>query len=304
MELFHLRYFVAVAEELNYSQAARKLHMATSPLSRRIKDLERELGQELFKRSTHAVELTPAGRALLPLAREVIEQVNAIPWRLREAAHPERATVFVGVPAGLHPDLRGKLQLLEERTRDTVDLKRWPGPTAGLVEAVHDGRLALALVRLPVADPALEVAEVLSEPLGAVVPADQFAGRKSVHLAELAGLSYISTPSDSTPAYFEEIDAQLNAAGVKKRLRLSQGDYSGIAELVSSGIAFSISMLDPASPMQLYRLDNTVTLPFADLDPHLRTALAWRRERAEPGGELAPLIAKAREAFGVSAAPD
>ncbi|GHF62224.1 DNA-binding transcriptional LysR family regulator [Amycolatopsis bartoniae] len=299
MELFHLRYFVAVAEELNYSQAARKLHMATSPLSRRVKDLERELGQELFKRSTHAVELTPAGQALLPLARDVLERVGAIPWRLREAAHGERSTVFVGVPAGLHPSLRAKLQVLAEQARGSVDLKRWPGPSAGLVEAVHDGRLALALVRLPVADPALEVAEVLAERLGAVVPADRFAGHESVRLAELTELSYVPAPSDNMPAYFEELDAALNAAGVRKRLWLPQGDYSGIAELVSSGIAFSISMLDPQSPMQLYRLENTVTLPFADLDPHLTTALAWHADRARPGSELAPLIQAAKEIFGV-----
>jgi len=85
MEMLHLRYFVAVAEELNFSAAARKLHMAASPLSQRIKDLEHELGQQLFDRSTHHVTLTGAGAALLPLARDVLEQVNAIPWKLAEA---------------------------------------------------------------------------------------------------------------------------------------------------------------------------------------------------------------------------
>lgn len=101
--MFHLRYFVAVAEELNFSAAARRLHMATSPLSQRIKDLERELDHRLFERDTHRVALTPAGEALLPIARDVLEQITSIPWRLHEAAAPGRSTLFVGIPSGVHP---------------------------------------------------------------------------------------------------------------------------------------------------------------------------------------------------------
>ncbi|MFF3518184.1 LysR family transcriptional regulator [Streptomyces sp. NPDC002573] len=88
--MFHLRYFVAVAEELIFSAAARRLHMATSPLSQRIRDLEKELGHRLFERDSHSVTLTSAGEALLPLAQGVLEQINAMPWRLQEAARPGR----------------------------------------------------------------------------------------------------------------------------------------------------------------------------------------------------------------------
>jgi hypothetical protein len=88
VELLHLRYFVAVAEELNFSAAARKLHMAASPLSQRIKDLEHELGRRLFDRSTHHVELTEAGAALLPIARDVLDRVGSIRWQLDQATKP------------------------------------------------------------------------------------------------------------------------------------------------------------------------------------------------------------------------
>lgn len=295
--MLHLRYFVAVAEELNFSQAARKLHMAASPLSQRIKDLEHELGEQLFERSTHRVELTPAGEALLPLARDVLERMNAIPWRVREATPKHRTTLFIGMPAGVHPELRERVQLLEERCRDRFELKRWPGTSAGLVTAVNDGRLALTLARLPVTDPALEVLEVMSEKLGAVVPADRFAGRSSVSVTELADLSYISSPTDATPAYFEQIDVQLAAAGVKKRLRMNTTGYEGVTELISGGIAFSVSMLDPKSPMHLYRLENVSVLPFDDFSPELVTGLIWRKDRAEPGGDLENLVEQTRNIF-------
>jgi DNA-binding transcriptional LysR family regulator len=295
--MLHLRYFVAVAEELNFSQAARKLHMAASPLSQRIKDLEHELGQPLFERSTHRVALTAAGATLLPLARDVLEQVNAIPWKLREAARPRRSTMFTGLPAGVHPSLRERLTLLGERCRDEFELKRWPGTSPDLVAAVHDGRLALTLARLPIADSEVEVLEVMREKMGAVVPADRFAGRERLRLGELADLSYVSSQLYNAPAYFEELDARLNSAGVKKRLKVDRTDYAGISELISGGFAFSISMLDPRSPMRGYGVDNVTVLPFEDFDPELATGVVWRKDRGERGGDLERLVDEARKIF-------
>ncbi|MBB5856511.1 LysR family transcriptional regulator [Amycolatopsis umgeniensis] len=296
MEMLHLRYFVAVAEELNFSQAARKLHMAASPLSQRIKDLEHELGHRLFDRSTHHVTLTAAGSALLPIARDVLDQVNAIPWRLQEAVKPRRSTVFIGMPAGVHPALRERVKRLEERCHDRFELKRWPGTTPDLVAAVHEGKLALSLVRMPVTDPALEIIPVQVERLGAVVPAGRFTGRETVDIAELSDLSYIPSASESIPAYSDDMDRKLSNAGIKKRLKVGGTEYSGISELVANGSSFSITMLDPASPMHLFLVDGATILPFADFQPQLETALLWRRDRAEDG-DLAELVAGVREIF-------
>ncbi|MCO1580415.1 LysR family transcriptional regulator [Crossiella sp. SN42] len=296
MEMLHLRYFLAVAEELNFAAAARRLHMAASPLSQRIKDLEHELGQRLFDRDTHHVALTPAGAALLPMAREVLERVNSIPWRLREATGQGRGTVFLGLPSGVHPDLRERVNELAGRVRERFELKRWPGATPDLVTAVREGKLALTLARLPVADPALEQLPVMSERLGAVVPADAFAGRESVTLAELADLSYVAGPAGEMLGYFERLDGELAELGVKKRIRLTGAGYGGVSELISEGLAFGISMLDSRSPMHGYKLANVAVLPFADFHPRLDTGLLWRHDRAH-GGDLDELISAAREVF-------
>ncbi|MFF0160585.1 LysR family transcriptional regulator [Streptomyces sp. NPDC005263] len=295
--MLHLRYFVAVAEELNFTAAARRLHMSTPPLSQRIKDLEHEIGHRLFDRSTHHVLLTPAGTALLPIARDVLEQVNSIPWRLSEATRPQRSTVFLGMPAGVHPDLRERVNALAGRVRERFELKRWPGATADLVTAVRDGRLALTLARLPVADPVLEQLTVMSERLGAVVPADRFTGRDSIALTELTDLPYVASPTDITPAYFDQLDHQLAELGVKKRIKLTNTGFGAASEIISSGLAFSVSMLDARSPMQGYRVENVTILPFADFRPRLDTALLWNRERAQ-GGDLEELVEAARDIFG------
>ncbi|WP_329295172.1 LysR family transcriptional regulator [Streptomyces sp. NBC_01455] len=294
--MLHLRYFVAVAEELNFSAAARRLHMATSPLSQRIKDLERELDLRLFERDTHSVTLTPGGEALLPIARDVLERVNRIPWRLCEVTRSERGTMFVGIPSGLHPRLRELVNTLAERADEWCELLRWPGTSKALVTGVCEGRLALALARLPISDPALDMLPVMSERLGAIVPADQFTGRDSVALAELADLSFVVAPQELRFSYFDQLDREISERGIKKRIKLTDSGYGGIAEVVSSGIAFYFSMLNAESPMHGYALENTRVLPFTDFEPVLDTVLIWRRDRAS-GGDLDDIVAAAREVF-------
>ncbi|MEU0879216.1 LysR family transcriptional regulator [Lentzea sp. NPDC005914] len=296
MELLHLRYFVAVAEELNFSAAARKLHMAASPLSQRVKDLEHELGRRLFERSTHHVALTEAGTALLPIARDVLDRVGSIRWRLDQAAKPSRATVFVGMPAGVHPVLRERLNLLADRVQERFEVKRWPGTTTDLVASVKEGKLALTLARLPVHEASLDTLHVMTERLGAVVPADQFEGRESVKLADLADLAYAKSPEEMVPVYFEQLDRQLDELGIKKRIQLSNTGYQGISEIVSSGLGFSVSMLDEDSAMSGYRLENMVVLPFEDFRAQLDTGLLWRHDRGVDG-DLADIIEAAREVF-------
>jgi DNA-binding transcriptional LysR family regulator len=233
--MFHLRYFVAVAEELNFSAAARRLHMATSPLSQRIRDLEKELGHRLFERDSHSVTLTPAGEVLLPLARDVLEQINAMPWRLHEATRPGRRSMAVGIATGLHPRLRELLNVLAERVEDRWELLRRPGTSKDLIPAVSENRLAFALARLPVSDPSLDVLRVMSERLGVVVPADRFAGRNSLALQDLADLCFVVAPDEVRSPYFDQLDREIFERGIRKRIKLTGVGYGGIAETVSSG---------------------------------------------------------------------
>ncbi|MER7682583.1 LysR family transcriptional regulator [Streptomyces sp. NPDC096934] len=295
--MLHLRYFVAVAEELNFSAAARRLHMATSPLSQRIKDLERELDQRLFDRDTHSVALTPAGEALLPIARDVLERINRIPWRLREVTRAERGTMFIGIPSGLHPRIRELVGTLAERADEWCELLRWPGTSKSLVTGVCEGRLALALARLPISDPVLDMLPVLSERLGAVVPADRFTGRDAVALSDLTDLCFVVAPPEMRFAYFDQLDREMAERGIRKRVKLTDSGYGGIAEVVSSGIAFYFSMLNADSPMHGYAMENTRVLPFTDFDPVLETVLIWRRDRSS-GGDLDDVVEAAREVFG------
>ncbi|RJQ80338.1 LysR family transcriptional regulator [Pseudonocardiaceae bacterium YIM PH 21723] len=294
MEMLHLRYFVAVAEELNFSAAARRLQMATSPLSQRIRDLERELGSRLFDRDTHHVALTAAGETLLPIARGILDEVNAIPWKLREAAGTQRDTLQIGMPPGVHPDLRARIGELADRVQDRIDLQRWPGSHAALIDAVRAGELALTVAWLPVPDPALDFVPVLSERVGAVVSAAQFAGRDSVGLAELADFAYV-TVTEGGYSQLNTLHRELERRGIRKSIPLAGSDFSGVSEIVSAGDTFALSMLNN-SAMHAYRVADTTVLPFTDFAPHLETALVWRADRAGDGA-LKDLLSAIRETF-------
>ncbi|MFC7343296.1 LysR family transcriptional regulator [Saccharopolyspora griseoalba] len=302
MEIFHLRYFVAVAENLSFSGAARKLHMATSPLSQRVRDLERELGTALFERDSHHVALTEAGSALLPIARDVINRFDDIPWRLREAISPHRPVVYLGVPPGLHSDLRERLAEFARACAPTLDLKRWPGGSRELLGGVQRGELAMALVHLPVHAEGIETFELMGEPLGAVLPAAEFAGRRSVSLHELTEFTYVRPAARMLPDYWDELEARLSAAGIHRRTTLDTADYASTSEVVANGEAFAISMLDPKSGMQKLRENDVVVLPIEDFSPILSTGLIWRHDRTQEQPDLQKLIESAKSALAGPAA--
>ncbi|KNB53695.1 LysR family transcriptional regulator [Streptomyces caatingaensis] len=295
MEIFHLRYFVAVAENLSFSRAARQLHMATSPLSQRIRDLERELGRPLFDRDSHHVSLTPAGAALLPVAKDVLGRFDDIPWRLRRAVGHERQTAYVGVVPALHPRLKERLARVEERCAGEFDVKRWPGNSANLVNAVQRGDLAMALVHLPVHADGIEVLELLREPLGALLPAAEFGGRDAVSLSELTDHTYVTSAPGTLPTYFDQLRVRLKAAGIHREITLNIGDYASVREIVANGSVFGITLLSAGEGDA--GKGASVVLPFRDFSPALATGLIWRRDRAEPDGDLHGLVEAATNTF-------
>ena len=192
--LAQLAYFVAVAEELNFTRAAERLHVSQSPLSQAIRALETNLGVALLKRTSRHVELTAAGEELLPAARAALAAVEHVMAIAHAAAGGEqllrvgfvaygacdvidRALAAFAAP---HSDLR-----LQTRQADFSD------PTAGLAE----GRVDAAFLRLPVLAPELEIEALTSEPRVAVLPAwHPLAGRESITIGDLADEHWLQMP--------------------------------------------------------------------------------------------------------------
>jgi DNA-binding transcriptional LysR family regulator len=246
MELRQLEHFVAVAEQRHFTRAAARVHLTQSSLSSSIRALERELGDELFVRSTRQVELTEAGRALLPAAQRAI------------AASEEGRDAVAGV-RGL---LRGRLSLGAITTLGLVNLpallaryhRRHPHVTlrvhhAGvpaLVRATADGELELAIVDRPLGPQAHRVSahSLGSESLLLAVAADDpLATRRRVKLADLTDREFVEYRPDS--ALRASIDHACAAAGLNRRVACEVDHIVELIELVAQGVG--ISLVPPAA---------------------------------------------------------
>ena len=192
MELRHLRYFVAVAEEGSLSTAAeRRLHTSQPSLSRQIRDLEYQVGAELLARSVHGVELTAAGKAFLDHARLALAQVDAAVEAARRAAQPARKTFAIGFQTGHEMNwLPRAMQVLRDELKN-IHVTVTSDYSPDLAEALIRGRLDVAFMRTePNFDLVYEVVD--HEPLIVLMPSDhRLTSREAIHPRELVGEIFV-----------------------------------------------------------------------------------------------------------------
>jgi len=193
MELRHLRYFIAVAEEGSLTLAAEKrLHTAQPSLSRQIRDLEYEVGVELMSRSVHGIELTPAGKVFLDQARLALAQVDATVEAARRAAEPKRTTFAIGFQTGHEMNWlpRAMHVLRDELNNIQVTISSDYSPD--LAEALVRGRLDVAFLRTePNFDLCYEVVD--QEPLIVLMPSDhRLTSLEAIHPREFVGEIFIA----------------------------------------------------------------------------------------------------------------
>jgi len=244
MELRHLRYFVAVAEERHFGRAAERLRMAQPPLSQQIKALEAELGTRLFDRNRRKVELTAAGDALLPEARDILARAADLGRLARAAAGGEAGRLdmaFTGsVPFTevLPRILRRLRNLFPERRLSSRERS-----TGGQIEAVAEGRLDLGFAR-PAAHnlpPGVVGRLILREPLVLALPSDHpLAGRDSIGMAEVAGEGLVMNPRHIGTGLYDKIPQLCRAAGYAPRIAVEAHQMSTMIRLVGAGLGLAV----------------------------------------------------------------
>ncbi len=198
MDLRQLRYFVTVAEELHFSRAAARLHLAQSALSAQIRHLEAELGGPLLVRSTRRVSLTPAGEALLADARGILAAVDGATVRARALARGEESSLVIGslgpAPGALLAPLLARFGARHPQVR--VEIRAFDFNDT--VEGLRQGRADLAFLYAPLDEPDLVLTPLLSEQRTVVVSAShRLAGRESLAPADLAGETFVTQPSSA-----------------------------------------------------------------------------------------------------------
>jgi len=281
MELRHLRYFVAVAEEQHVTRAAERLGMQQPPLSQQIQALEAELDVQLFRRKPRGVELTQAGEALFQDARAILARVEHAVAATKRAARGEQGRIAIGFTSSVpfHPFMPRIIRSFREAF-PLISLALEEGGTSELVDGLRQERIDAAFIRSPVADPlGLEVRPLLDEEMVAALPANHALAQdstKPLSLSALAAETFILYRRPSGPGLHDAILAGCHRAGFSPRVGQEAPRMLSTLNLVAAGLGVSIV---PAS-MQALHMDGVAFSALKDR-PALRAPLTFAHRRNE-----------------------
>ena len=297
MELRHIRYFLAVAEERHFTRAAAKVGIGQPPLSQQIKDLEAEVGAALFHRLAHGAELTEAGKAFLAGVREMPLIAERATVAARRAARGETGSLRVGftASAAFNVVVPSAIRAFR-RAYPVVHLTLEESNTARLAAGLQEGSLDLAFLRPDVQEGSLDLAflrpvgadavgiqfRLLSEePIVMVLPESHpAAARAEIDLAILRDELFLLFPREVGPDLYDTIVGACRSAGFEPAIDQSAPQIASIVTLVAAELGVSMA---PASISQL-RVKGVVYRPIAAHSPTARIALAYRR------GDTSPIV--------------
>jgi DNA-binding transcriptional LysR family regulator len=279
IELRHLRYFVAVAEELHFGRAAERVGIAQPPLSQQIQRLERDLGIQLFTRTKRRVQLTEAGAVLLREARATLAQADRAVDAVQRAARGEVGRLDIGFVGSATFAVLPPLLRRFRATHPDVELGLFELSTAQQVAALLERRIDAGFVRPPFSEPALALEIVAREPLVAVLPVDHLLAREErVSLRALRDEPFVLFPESYGPGLHGHILGACQAAGFNPRIIQEAIGQPTIVSLVSVGIG--VSLLPAAIERLLW--DGVVYRRLIEEPPPVELALAWRAGDTSP----------------------
>lgn len=285
MEIRHLRYFVAVAETLNFSRAAERLAMAQPPLSQQIHDLENELGVILFDRTHRNVRLTTAGRVFLEDARAILARSEQAIGRARRADRGELGQLTVGYTSLIHyPFFRDVLRLYRARypeveltLRDLVTFEQMRQLHTNTLDISFATYASFAITSLELEQLAYE--SILLEPAVAILPADhRLAGQAPIPLATLAGEPWVWFAHTFDPTTHDYMTRLFEQAGFRPTVAQEVTQEQILIDLVAAGMGVSLAPRSAARAAG----EGVVYLAIAEPTPTVEFNIVWRRSDTSP----------------------
>jgi DNA-binding transcriptional LysR family regulator len=241
IELTHLRYFVAVAEELHFGRAAERLHISQPPLTQQIQRLEARIGCALLVRTSRKTELTAAGRAFYESAKTVLQETRRAVENARRLARGELGQLTIATPPSLMLAVLPPAILEFRRQFPGVNLRLREMATSAIFHAIESGFADLGLVRGPDIPQSIEKLATWHESLIAILPRSHaIARRHSFHLKMLAKEPFVFFPSALGPAFYGELLDHCRKAGFEPKIVQEATEWSSVIALVSAGLGVSI----------------------------------------------------------------
>lgn len=294
MELRHLRYFVALAEALNFGRAARRLAISQPPLSRQIRVLEDELGTPLFARTRRAVALTAAGSALLPDARRLLREADSLKESARHLATGETGIVALGFISVAAYNILPALVPEFRKRHPGLKLALQEGATDALLSALGQGEIDVGMVLPPVTDPRLAYRPLVNDRLMVALPV-RARGRfpdGPLSLAAIADEPFILFPRKAGPSLYDLIVGSCRRAGFSPRIDQEAIQMQTIVSLVAAGMGVA---LVPASLRHLRRT-GVEYRPLKDKTSPVEIGLVWGATDESPS--VRAFVALATECGG------
>jgi DNA-binding transcriptional LysR family regulator len=279
MELRHLYYFIAVAEELHFSRAAERLHISQPPLSQQIRSLEDELGVKLFERTKRQVHLTEAGKVFLErsyLVLAQLEQAIAVTQRIGRGEVGRLAIGFVD--SATYTVLPEILRIFREQF-PAVELRLHEMTTAQQIQALHHKQVDIGIVRSAISESGLSVECLLQESLVLALPETHpFSAQTTVSLSALADELFILFPAKMGPILYEQIIHMCQQAGFRPKVAQEAVQMQTIIGLVAAGLGIAIV---PAS-MQNFHRSGVIYRPLQEQILKTGLYLTWRQHDSSP----------------------
>lgn len=273
MELRQLKYFIAVAEELNFRRAAEKLYMQQPPLSRQIRQLETELGVELFHRTKRSVSLTSAGQAFLDEARLTLAQAQRA-VNIAQQTQTSKLTIGFSVCAfdRILPEI---IKTFRQQYPDNlVNLIEMPKEKQ--IQAVLTNQIDIGFCYAPIAQSELDSLTILSEPLAVVLPPNHpLVQKEQIELRSLHSEPFILCPKDIKPDVREQIIQLCDRAGFEPKIVQEATPQEVLLRLVESGVGISLTSANSETRYKAKVVYRPLVEPF----PVLKIAAVWHKKQ-------------------------
>jgi DNA-binding transcriptional LysR family regulator len=289
-ELRHLRYFVVVAEELNFSRAATRLHMAQPPLSVAISQLEQELGTDLFARTSREVRLTEAGNAFLDGARRTLAEADRAVDAAKRAAAGELGQLRLGFSWSARFETLPALGRAFRARHPDVELLSQEMWNAQMIPALRAGTIDAAVSLCPEVESGIESEPVRRESVVVVSAASEPpAAAETVALASLADRTFLLFPRELAPRLHDVLLGVCRRAGFEPKIRSESFHTSWDLDLFSESSVVALAPQSVAAGLG----DGVAAVPLSEPADELETRLVWRADDLSPALEAFRSIAGA-----------
>jgi len=279
MELRHLKYFVTAAEELNFRRAAERLYIAQPPLSRQIRQLEEELGVDLFHRTKRGVSLTEAGQAFLDEAQLTLVQAERAAQAAKRASGIPQRKLTIGFSICLFNRILSGIVQAFRQAFPEVSIALMEMSTSEQVQALVEGEIDVGLVRLPIAEETIVTETILIESLVLVLPADHaLSSQAEISMQSLAIEQFVLFPSEANPELHSQIIRNCQQAGFQPNIVQEATPPEVVIRLVEAGAGIS---LVPASTQSRHHA-GVIYRELTDSASQLEIAIAWHKQRTSP----------------------